>query len=198
MDKIYSRKVIKLPKIDSILTKSSEPKKNKNRKIVKVIVIFAIAFNVVFGVNNAVEPVYELLAQNKAKVIATEILNIESSKVLKNVKYEDLVQIDKDNQNNISMIKFDVIEMNLLASDIAYNIQQELNKIQKENISIPLLSLFGIKYLSGFGPKINIKLIPIGNVITDVKSSFEEAGINQTIHRIYLDVTCIVNIVSRV
>ena len=57
-------------------------------------------------------------------------------------------------------------------------------------------SITGSRYLSGAGPRIEIKILPQGSVTTDFKSEFESAGINQTIHRIYLDVACKVTIVT--
>ena len=169
-DKIYSRKRIQIPKF-----RWNYPEK---KNFVKVIVILTIAFTVLFSVNSSIEPIFKELAKNKAKEVATEILNIESSKVLKDVHYEDLVKIEKDDNNTITMLKFDVIEMDMLAS-------------------IPLGSLAGVPYFAGIGPKIQIQIIPAGNVITDFKSVFEEKGINQTIHRIYLDVICQINIISQ-
>ncbi len=35
-----------------------------------------------------------------------------------------------------------------------------------------------------------------GNVLTDLKSEFTEAGINQTLHRVYLEVVCNVTILT--
>ena len=35
-----------------------------------------------------------------------------------------------------------------------------------------------------------------GTVETDLKSEFKEAGLNQTLHRIYLEVKCNVNILT--
>lgn len=192
MDKIYSRKKIRLSKENVPLSKNNYIQK------IKVIAIFVIAFTVLFGVNNSINPIYHLLAKNQAKVISTEILNTESKKILTNIKYEDLVKIERDDENNINMLKFDVIKMNLFASDIAYNVQEELNKKEEDIIKIPIGSLFGIKYLFGFGPKIKLKIIPAGNIETEFKSNFESVGINQTIHRIYLNVICKVNIVSRI
>lgn len=191
MDKIYSRKVIKVPKIKMFFSNN-----RKSSKMVKVIAVFAIAFAVVFGIYSSINPVYDSLARNQAKVISTEIVNIESSKILREINYEDLVKIEKDNNNNITMLKFDVIKMNMLASDIAYNIQAQLNNPESNIISIPLGSFFGIKYIAGIGPRIEVKLLPAGNVITDFRSSFESVGINQTIHRIYLKVTSKVSIIS--
>lgn len=46
------------------------------------------------------------------------------------------------------------------------------------------------------GPDIPIKLTNTGIVETKVRSEFENAGINQTIHRIYLDVSCTASILT--
>lgn len=47
----------------------------------------------------------------------------------------------------------------------------------------------------GIGPEIQIKILPVGSVITNLKSKFESVGINQTLHQIYLEVSCKVTIV---
>lgn len=46
------------------------------------------------------------------------------------------------------------------------------------------------------GPDITIKMMTDGNVLTDLKSEFKEAGINQTLHRVYLEVVCNVTILT--
>ncbi|MBQ3145630.1 MAG: sporulation protein YunB [Clostridia bacterium] len=42
----------------------------------------------------------------------------------------------------------------------------------------------------------NIQVIPTGNVLTEIKNEFESKGINQTVYRIYLELTSKVSIVS--
>lgn len=54
----------------------------------------------------------------------------------------------------------------------------------------------GSKYFAGMGPDIKIKMMTDGNVLTDLKSEFTEAGINQTLHRVYLEVVCNVTILT--
>lgn len=54
----------------------------------------------------------------------------------------------------------------------------------------------GTKFLSGIGPNIPIKISTSGTVITKVRSEFQNAGINQTIHRIYLDIICNVSVLT--
>ena len=65
-------------------------------------------------------------------------------------------------------------------------------KIQKQHCG----SFTGFKLLAGRGPGVKIRISPIGSVETDLKSEFTEQGINQTLHRIYLDVKCSVNILT--
>lgn len=107
-----------------------------------------------------------------------------------NYKYQDLCSIEKDENGNIRMIKSNIIPVNEITSDIAVKIQDELNKTQDGEVFIRLGTLTGSKLLSGRGPKINFKIVTIGNVETDLKSEFSSAGINQTLHRIYLQVKC--------
>ena len=56
--------------------------------------------------------------------------------------------------------------------------------------------LLGTKILSGRGPDIPIKMANVGNVETDLVSQFSQSGINQTLHRIYLNVSCKVTILT--
>lgn len=57
-------------------------------------------------------------------------------------------------------------------------------------------SFTGLKFLSGSGPKIKVEISSIGNVKTDLKSEFIAKGINQTLHKIYLQIDCEVNILT--
>ena len=71
-----------------------------------------------------------------------------------------------------------------------------MNKLQNENIYINLGNFTGSKFLSGRGPKVSFKILQLGNVETDLKSEFVSAGINQTMHKIFLQVDCIIVIVT--
>ena len=66
--------------------------------------------------------------------------------------------------------------------------QGTLQSIEGEVVNIPLGQIFGSQILAYHGPKIPVTLIPIGTVHVDITHSFSEAGINQTRHKIYLEV----------
>lgn len=96
------------------------------------------------------------------------------------------------------MIKANIFTIDLLTSDIASLIQEDIDNSKTSEVPISIGSFTGVKMLSGVGPNIKIKIASSGNVSTDLRSEFIEKGINQTIHRIYLQIDCNVNILTPV
>lgn len=94
------------------------------------------------------------------------------------------------------MISANIIEVNEIISDVAIKIQEDLDDIGSQEIGVAMGTFTGSKLLSGRGPKIYYKIINIGDVETDYRSEFKEAGINQTQHRVYLQVDCNVAILT--
>jgi sporulation protein YunB len=195
MDRIYSRKRIKLPKIE-FKNRYNKENFNKKAKFIKGLIILIIAVTVAILIVNAIEPIIDAQCEVKAKAIATKISNEQVSIVMKDYKYEDLCTVIKDEFENVKMIKSNIILINEIISDVALRVQDELNKVDSENMDIRLGTFTGSKFLSGRGPKVNFKISTIGNVETDLKSEFISAGINQTSHRVYLQVKCKVVILT--
>ena len=53
---------------------------------------------------------------------------------------------------------------------------------------ISLGTLSGFEILNGKGPKVPMKISIAGNVFTNFNNKFSNAGINQTIHQIYVNI----------
>lgn len=195
MDKIYSRKRIHIPNV--VYGKFNNQYEDKNKeKILKIIVILIMAILFANAIINAINPVIDTLCKDKAKSIATIISNEKATEVMANYEYEDLMTIYRDSNDNITMIKANVIPINKIISDVAVKIQNALNEEGSQDLYVRLGGFTGTKILSGSGPKIPIKISTVGNVITDFRSEFSSAGINQTLHRVYLQVDCTVSIVT--
>ena len=194
MDVIYSRNRIKLPKI--AYKKFKYPRQDNNRKKVKIILVIIISILTFTMVIRSITPVFTVLCKDKAKSMATIICNEETTKIINNYEYDDLVTIYKDENGNITMMKSNIIPINKIISDVAEKIQKRINETEQEEIGIRLGSFLGSKIFSGRGPLIPIKLSTSGNVQTDLRSEFKAVGINQTIHRIYLQIDCDINILT--
>ena len=201
IEKIYSRNRIRVPKINFIITNKNwiakdEENYYKMRKIIKILAVLIIAYLVANVMIKAIEPIIDKQCISMARAIATNISNEQATKVMADYKYEDLMNITVDDSGNIKMISANVITVNKIISDIPILIQKELDKSENNRFHIKLGSFTGSKLLSGRGPDIEIKISSIGDIQTDLKSEFSSAGINQTIHRIYLEVKCKVVILT--
>ena len=192
--KIYSRPRIKIPPIFS--NNIGDKNLKRKQKIVKIFIIMVIAFSTVKIVLDAILPIFDTLCKDKAKSIATIISNEEATNVMKEHTYDELFTLEKDKDGNITMIKSNIIAINEIISDVAVKIQNTINQRGRENIEIALGSFTGFKLLSGKGPGVPIKISSIGNVETDLRREFSEKGINQTLHRVYLQVDCEVSILT--
>lgn len=179
MESIYSRKKVKLPK-----------------KCVNIITIIVVALLTVFFLIKTITPVFNNLCQSEAKATATKIVNDTIDDVMENYTYTDLVVINKDNDGKINSIHADTSTLNKIVSNIATNIQKNIDSQENRDIYIRLGTFTGITLLSGRGPKVPIRISSIGNIDTNIKSEFESAGINQTIHRITLETKCEIQILT--
>ena len=192
--KIYSRPRIRIPKL--FFSNNGDKNLKRKQKIAKIFIIMVIAFSTVKIVLDAISPIFDSLCEDKAKSIATIISNNEATNVMKDHTYDELFTVEKDNEGNITMIKSNIISINEIISDVAVRIQNSINDRGKEDIKIAIGSFTGSKLISGRGPGVPIRISSIGNVETDLRSEFSAQGINQTLHRVYLQVDCEVSILT--
>jgi len=198
MSKIYSRKrfIIK-PRLSGGLP-NKPPRKTLiiKRKTLKILLVLGIVIAIYMLTFKYIEPVFESLCEDEVKSRATIISNQESTKIMNKYQYEELYTIEKDETGNIVIIKSNVVPINNLISDLTESIQNRFNEMENTQINIPIGNLFGTYYFSGVGPSIPAKVLLSGTLDTEVKSEFLAKGINQTLHRIYVNFECYVKIVT--
>lgn len=193
MDKIYSRKKIKIPMLRIIKDKN---KKNNIRKIYFIFVILIVTIITGYNTLKKIDPIFENLCVARAQGIATEITNRKTSEILSKYNYQDTVRIVKSEDGKNSMLKTDIVMINQIVSDITLEIQKELDMLENKEVKIPSGALIGMDYFAGSGPNIKLKIISAGDIATEIKTEFKSAGINQTIYRIYLNLECNVSILT--
>lgn len=147
-------------------------------------------------IDRNIKPTVLAMSEAKARVIATKAINDGIyEKLGESVDYEELINVLRDTNGNITMLQANTVKMNKLSSETALSIQEKIIDVGTRGISIPLGTAFGSQMLANMGPDINIKILPYGAVEADFVTEFENAGINQTRHKIYLKVTTAVRIV---
>lgn len=191
MDYLYSRPRIKCIKFNH---RSNKKPVNK-KKIIAICIIIAICSSLVIAIK-AVSPLFNKLCSEKAISKATIITNQITSKVMKKYTYFDFITIHRDENQDIKMIQSNMVNINNFISDVTEQIQKEIDNVPEEDIAIRMGSFTGISLLSGRGPKVPIRIFTVGNIKTNVKSEFTNAGINQTLHRLYLEIECEISILT--
>lgn len=133
-------------------------------------------------------------AEMRAKAI--QIINETIVKEYsKQFNYNDIIKVEKDNEGNIVMLKADTLKMNKIACDVAIDSQSKLKSLGNVGIKIPIGYILKNNLLAYTGPSLTIKMQPIGNIETSYISDFEGCGINQTRHKIYVNVKTDVEII---
>ena len=149
-----------------------------------------------FILERNLRPAVLSLAELKANMLAQDAVSLAiMEKVVQDVLYQDLLSVKQDDQGKIVMVQINTMEINRLMVETTMATQEALKIMGEEPVKIPLGEVLDNYLLAAYGPKINVKLTPAGRVNTRLLDSFEEAGINQVRHKIYLDVLTEVRVV---
>ena len=135
--------------------------------------------------------VIDELAQTQVKNSTSDLTNDAIAKQIAagNIAYDRIVYFEKDLQGRITALKTNMTEVNRLKTDILSIINDEILALDTSDIGIPLGSLFLPEFLSGRGPAIPVRILSIRNSDAAFVSHFSQAGINQTLHRLNMQVS---------
>ena len=168
----------------------------RNKAVIVLLSLILIVILVFILIDTGIKPTIIAMSEAKVEYIAVLAMNNAVSKILgNNIKYTDLTDVLTDKDGKISMIQYNTILINTLARETSSLAQDEIRTLGAEGISVPLGSITKSKLLSGRGPDIKVKIIPVGSVATNFSDEFKHAGINQTRHKIYLELKTQVRIV---
>ncbi len=160
----------------------------KGKVILAVCISFLTVLLLAFVFVDKSEMLREI-AQSELESIAYDVIGeiIEKELTRKDVNYSELVMIEKNSDGKIQSITTDTQRLNLLKLRISNELSQIMLDRYDDTIKIPLGNLTGIDALTGIGPDVKFRIMWVSDVISDVRSTFESVGINQTRHRIMLD-----------
>lgn len=173
------------------------PKKRWNRILFGLaLFLFLLSIVTFWTIDRRLRPTLLQISEARARQVATDVINKAiNEKVAFSIRYEQLISVRPDSQGKIAMIQYNTGEISRLSSITAVQVQSALKKIDNIRIRIPLGQVLGSQILAAWGPAIYVKVMPIGTVSSKVVDRFEQAGINQTRHKIYLVVEADMRIV---
>lgn len=126
-----------------------------------------------------------------AKLMAYNSVNDAIIETLSNsqINYNDLVKLNYGEDNTVRSIETNSEYINKIKSTLVNGVNGYLSEYAITTIAIPIGTFTGNDYLSGMGPKLDVEVQFGGCAVTDIISEFKSAGINQTCHRILVNVS---------
>ena len=131
------------------------------------------------------------LAETQVKNTTSDLTNGAIARQIASgdIRYDRIVYFEKDLNGGITALKTNMSEVNRLKTDILNIINDEILALDNSDIGIPVGSLILPEFLSGKGPAIPVHILSIRNSDAVFTSHFTQAGINQTLHQLIMEVS---------
>ena len=171
-------------------------KKNKRRNIdfkkyliITLLMIIACFLIFIYVFDKIIAPTVLLVSDSEMQAKTLDIINTNIAEVYtEKFNYDDIIKVQKDEEGRIKMINADTVKLNELATEVAIKSQRDIKDVGSIGVKMPIGYITKNNIMSYWGPSITVKMEPIGKVLVTYDSVFESAGINQTRHKIIVNV----------
>lgn len=102
--------------------------------------------------------------------------------------YASLVTLSLNSDGEVTSVQSNIVNINRLKVNVAERVEREIERLSEVDIKIPIGTLLGLQLLHGKGFTVGMSVVPLGYATTTIISEFSDAGINQTLHRIVIEI----------
>ena len=136
------------------------------------------------------------LAETQVRNATSDLINDAIDRQIEtgNIQYDRIVFFEKDLNGKITALKTNMSEVNRLKTDTLNLINDEIMALDTSDLGIPVGSLLFPEFFAGRGFQIPVHILSIRNSDAGFESYFTEAGINQTLQQITMNVLVDVSI----
>ncbi|MBQ6929888.1 MAG: sporulation protein YunB [Oscillospiraceae bacterium] len=155
---------------------------------VKLFVFIAALIAASIYIDICLRPVVITVAQYRIQNLISKAVNNAIITVMEETQYtyEDLVEIVKNDKKEILSVNYNSLHINKLRSELVKATIEEAQKLPVTNVYIPIGNITNIDILQNKGPKLKFTITPSSYVEADVESVFQNTGINQINHQIFI------------
>ena len=162
-------------------------KKRRCRNVLYLASVFFFTVCVFTGIQRWIRPTVEtrLIYQAKTYAVAALEETVRQELEQMDLSYGRLVRVSRE-EGRVVSLETDTVLLNQIKSRITQAAVRKMEKLSDYRLTVPLGSVSGIDLFSGKGPKVRFLLQPQTAVESQILQQFQSAGVNQTQHRIYL------------
>ena len=142
------------------------------------------------GLRGRLRPVVRSLAKTQVINTASDLINDAILRQIMEgqIQYDRIVYFEKDLNGRITALKTNMAEVNRLKTETLNLINDEIMAQDSTSLGVSLGSIILPEFFSGKGPQIPVRIMAIRNSDANFQSEFTEAGINQTLQQLRMDV----------
>ena len=154
-------------------------------------VALLVAASIIALLEAKLRPLVAELAAAQAQNTMTAVVEraVTADLAARQVSYSDLVTIQRDEKGAIAALTTDMVRMNLLRAELTAAILEALEETDVSVVQVPLGTLFDLEPLWAKGPSLKARAMTVGTVQAEFDSQLASAGVNQTLHRISIEVS---------
>ncbi len=155
------------------------------------IFLILVLLCIFFGFRKKYQKAIFALSETQVKNATSDLLNdaIDRQIDAGDIHYDRMVYFEKDLDGRITALKTNMSEVNRLKTSVLNRINNDVLSMDTSQLGVPLGSLILPEFLSGKGPDIPVKILAIRNSEASFDSNFTQAGINQTLHQIIMELS---------
>lgn len=160
------------------------------RFFLRLLVVFAVVLGGLLLFCSHYRPLLRELAETQIKNATSDLTNDALTELLArdSIAYDRIVYFEKDLNGRITAMKTNILEVNRMKTEILEIINQEILDWDTAKLGIPIGSLIFPELFAGKGFCIPVHVLSIRNSDASFESRFQQAGINQTLHRLMMEV----------
>ncbi len=164
--------------------------KKRRRRIAAGIVLILLGLLLfAFSLFHNLGPLVRDMAVARSRNAAAAAVQAAVSARMEAGDLESLVKLEKGEDGVVTAAVTDMRRLNALQAGLTSDVIARLTDPAVSDLGIPLGNLMHGPFFSGLGPKIPIRILSVSETEVLLRSSFSDAGINQTLHRLLLELS---------
>ena len=164
--------------------------KRRNRRHFGLVLFLLMLLAAVVMLWMRLAPAIEELAASQVVNEASDLIAdaITAQMARDDISYESIVRLEQDDSGKLLALRTDMNELNRLRNETLSILNNQIEEADFSELGIPLGSIVLPTLFSGRGPELPIRVLTVRDADAEFSSRFQEAGVNQTLHQITLDV----------
>ena len=174
-------------------------KRDRDRvgRILGICLILCILALLISIFNRVLEPALGSVAELHVRTMIHRSVNEAVAEAFSDGSMDrQMMKVKSAGDGHVTMIQADMAAVNEVVAELTGKIQTKIGNLGEEQIRVPWGNVLGSQILTQMGPDMKMRVIPVGTAEVGFKTEFESSAINQTRHRIYLDVRCTARILA--